>query len=489
MGGRAGPIATCQTLGGPGVQFGINKFHCGSTTRPLCGTFRAPWTSDVAEPSTDAALVSTIRFREGIESRKSYFITSSGFAGMTMPTEQLRELLEAYLDDALTTDELSALQKRLDTDRQASHLLNRLREERIQRLVAMRSDPRFQDAKLPDDFLPRVLQAMESQRSGENAASPQMTVAKTLRLPPKRRLPRSVWWTLAATAAAMLVAIAVWPGRSGPTTALQPLQPESDADHRSAEPAEDQMPVAAERERGEDATEQSPMSQTPAGGPAVPRENLADTGMAALDSALAELAPAEAEPQSLDAIAEVSAMPGIPMSIVLVYEVTQTAKGRETAAVVAALQAAGIEMQKQRFLTPEVVGLFAEADVAQTSGDSQADAAVLFVQASARMLDRFMLNVFRDDQHFQTIRWNMATDASLLEAVAKLHASARGSPVRPGTQSSAWPLAAADQTALQPTVDADQSMPLLPLERESWIPAASAASGAEEISNVLLLIR
>lgn len=408
---------------------------------------------------------------------------------MTMPTEQLRELLEAYLDDALTTDELSALQKRLDTDQQASQWLNRLREERIQRLVAMRSDPRFQDAKLPDDFLPRVLQAMESQRAGENASSPQMTVADTLRLPPKPRLRRSVWWTLAATAAAIVVAIAVWPERSGPTTALQPLRPADDADNRLAEPAADQMAVASGRDHGKDATDQSQVSQTPAGGPAVPPEKVTDTEMAKLDSALAELGPAEAVPQSLDAMVDVSAMPGIRMSVVLVYEVTQTAKGRETAAVVAALQAAGIELQKQRFLAPEVVGLFAEADVAQTSSGSKSDAAVLYVQASARMLDRFMLNVFRDDQHFQTVRWNMATDTKLLAAVSKVHASATGSPVRPGAQSSAWPLAAADQTALQPTVDADQSMPLLPLERESWIPAASTASGAEEISNVLLLIR
>ena len=101
------------------------------------------------------------------------------------------------------------------------------------------------------------------------------------------------------------------------------------------------------------------------------------------------------------------------LSAIMVLEVKQTESGRVIGAVRRAMSQAGITRGDQKSLTDQIA-----ESASQTVGLSEDElVSMVYLQASAKSIDQFYVNLFKDRSGVQSVSLAIATDAPVLEMV------------------------------------------------------------------------
>lgn len=440
---------------------------------------------------------------------------------MSLPPEQSDQLLNEYLDDALSAERLAMLETVLAEDSAVGLRLEQLREERAERLQAFRDDPRFRNVRLSPDFTQRVVAAAA-------AASALPSPAATATTAPLPRWVRPVA-VVAGIAAAVLIAVSLFPGQNGLPDLPDPGQdniaqaskPPLDDDptpltsvpeHAIAEVDTPPGSPAATMQDVRIAAAPRATSGADSVTPPVPAAGSPATGSpetavpeAVSPSAIAQAMDPAANNGSPDLVASPDSVPGgapaasgapansIPLNMVMIYEVTQTARGKASGSVLASLRKAGIDVQARRAVDQEVVGYLQQAKLvaADVAAEQNADSprvSILYIEASGKALDRFMVSMFTDTENVAQLRWNVATDPPLAAAVKQLQRVPETQVRHAEDNSVAWRLVSGEDEQVDFAVNAD-ARPLLPLQRQGWDGISSSDKGPDIQSRLILLIR
>ncbi len=444
---------------------------------------------------------------------------------MSLPQEIKEELLSAYLDDALRGDERRCVEQMLAHDEEARLLWEQLSSLQQTTRAALQGS-----ASAPSDLAHRVL-AEAQQRADEEAlpATHHVRLADSGRdgTPRRSAASRSRWHSLAhwqplgvviGLAAALLLAVTLWQNpfggsEQGPAVARSEVSPDPSStpssgpdlaekppsgDSPSAAPSTPPAGMvaraeadAAARQAGSPDVDGSPTATeraTPEPDPA----RLADASPAAgsAGSAAMRSAPSAKDPAAPDPAAQLAAQ------AVMMFEVEQTDRGRENRAVFQAMQAAGIRANGTQAVNEAVVGYLQDAELvggppqaAEGPADSR-PVSIVFVEASGKQLDRFMVSLFANTDEIGRIGWNLAMDVPV---VAATHAIGEAVPTdvrSTEAAGAAWEIVSSDAEGRFPAAAADR--PFLPIDRrdpEAWQGAGSASLGADIRSRLLILIR
>ncbi|QDS95694.1 hypothetical protein FF011L_44940 [Roseimaritima multifibrata] len=391
---------------------------------------------------------------------------------MALPPENIEQLLEEYLDDALRGDERQAVEDALANDSALAERLDDLLAERALRLQAMLGDSRFENVRLDAGFADRVLAAVD-QAEG---------VAPTVPLKPadNKKNWKPVVIAVAALAACLMLAyLGLMPGGDsgvdGPEVAgsnrVVPAVPSGDLANAPAvelPQANPSMAVAA----SESAQEVPATDLVP---PPAAMGDVPTPEMVAADRSAAEFSP------SLQ-------VPADDLKMVMVYEVSQTELGKANGAVVAALKEAGIDLKARQPVADEVVSYLQEANLVAAEAEAGANGSILYVEASGKSLDRFMVSMFADSDNIAGLRWSLAFDPPVVAAVKELEKIDPAKVQHEGGASTAWQLTRQGAGA-ENFEFPDGPSRLQPLQRDSWKAVGSAPLGPDIQSQVLLLIR
>ncbi|WP_237607313.1 hypothetical protein [Roseimaritima sediminicola] len=462
---------------------------------------------------------------------------------MSLPRNEIQTLLEEYLDDALKGERLSALEAAIKDDPWVADQLQRLRDERALRLRAMREDPRLGNAQLPPQFTQRVMKAAlaaaaaetaneaseplhdsRSASSGERPTNRTASVDSASRVARafqgdrdlqgdrtgaagsarfrRRRWLRPLSGSVGVAAAVLIVAMLI-PGSNDPdeltqagsgavdpeNVDLENLDPEN-LDPKNLDP-KNLDPENLAPENLVQVMEEVPLAD-PAPEPEPNRLETADPAPAASSDSprIAANTLEQPTPSPQPRAMETDLPATAPLGFVMVYEVTQTPEGAASRAVLGALTSAGIEVAARREVSEQVVGYLRDAKlVAAEDASPEADRAeILYIEASGKALDQFMVSLFADTDNVAQLRWNMAIDPPLSKAVQNLQQVHPASVQHSADASTAWPLVSEQGERADFTLSPERP-PLMPLERDGWNGMASASQGPDIRSQLILLIR
>ncbi len=372
---------------------------------------------------------------------------------MSLPREILDQLLSGYLDDALSADEHARVQRLLETDPEIARELEELRGIRTALQDVAKADSTF---RLPAGFADRVLDtAIATARSeGLNEDHPLIRLAE--QPSPKRtsvagaghHRPVSSWraaGVLVALAASVVFAVvALRPemnpvGPSNAGIAMTDPDPSNITDP-SNNPAQVSPPesIVGVPDDSEDELTRVAQSSSTDDDPSLTTPEVAVDSMSKgpllADVAVPGSTPSPSVQPDARAIAVndsagepergSSAVPQMVsstprrnrLSAILVVDIKQTEQGRQNDVVNAALRAVGIGAASQKSITDEVVGIAKDVDPA----GEDSDATLMYLQVSAKRLDRFVLTMVADQQGVESVHFILAEDAPILGVAQSL---------------------------------------------------------------------
>jgi|GEM_PF-3674837 len=423
---------------------------------------------------------------------------------MSLPSEKIEWLLNEYLDDALQGADLAFVQQALAEDAEASERLDALRRERAERLAAMQTDPRFEHVRLGAGFSERVLQAIAREQAVANESAP--SVSRKSQDPTERialaERDRPVRWQRGVViavglAAAFLLAVTLFPRPK----ATEVAQREETPAERQQEKTPERTPAVVQGSQRSDQNAAPDMMEvanadtvaspsdtaTPQVADALPVVEELDPQVAAMPAMNLDVAVDNGSASSPDQVAVPGQDPRMPLNVVMVFEVTRTELGKSNGAVMEALRAAGIDVRARQPVDQKVVGFLQQAKIVGNQDDSER-AAIVYIEASGKALDRFMVSMFTDTDHIGQIRWNMAMDPPLLAAVKQLHRFTETEVRHAADDSAAWQLVSGEGREADFRVHSD-ARPLLPLKREGWDAVGSASQETDIQGRLILLVR
>lgn len=328
---------------------------------------------------------------------------------MSLPKEILDQLLSGYLDDALSADERARIERLLETDPEVATQLEELRD-----LVGALKEVSKTDAgfKLPAGFADRVLDAAVASAASEGLSDEHPLVRLAEQPSSKRPHPtsnRRVAGVLVALAASIVIAVfAFRPDVSDVVIENTGVVVAPPADV----PAVDEVPDVGPAVGPVDSPDVNRIAVAPVTNikPNVPSPN-----DVAVDPAPAPEAVAVNDtPMVTPEIATPELVSQTPRSVViseiLVLHVKRTEFGRENEAVKVAMKGAGIDSASEKKISDDVVNLAKDESEA-----ADRDAVVLYLQASAKSIDQFILSLVADRVGIESVRLALAEDAPTLD--------------------------------------------------------------------------
>jgi len=180
----------------------------------------------------------------------------------------------------------------------------------------------------------------------------------------------------------------------------------------------------------------------------------------------------------------------------MIFEVEQTDRGRENRAVFQAMQEAGIRANGSHAINEAVVGYLQEAELVggpPQETDRSADSrpvSIVYVEASGKQLDRFMVSLFANTDEIGRIGWNLAMDAPVVAATSAISQVVPTEVQSTDAAGAAWQIVASDTEGRFPAAAGERTF--LPIDRrdpEAWQGGDSASLGADIRSRLLILIR
>lgn len=439
---------------------------------------------------------------------------------MSLPREIREELLSAYLDDALRGDERTRVEQLLATDEDAKRLFEQMREIRASTKAAMRSNrrpaaglsrrviatamARAEQTGLPAEHHVRVA----ASRGGKAKASPRRNWNRQYG-------PAAVALTLAAS---LLLAVTLWnadskqdlPGGTNQPGGIANLAPAeagaprdlaaegiADAENR-VEVSSDAGSLADAEKTSTVLPDEAPMEFPSNEGPAAEALATAEMDRTGRDN---EQATREDPTESMAADREANQGLDGPAAMlatqaVMMFEVEQTEAGRANNAVLQAMRNAGIQADLKQRVTDAVVGYLQKAQLVADGGDTGDQAAasspvsVVYVEASGKQLDQFMLSLFKDTEQVARIGWNLAMDAPVVDAATQIEKIVATDVRHAESTSAAWQLVTGDaQQGFAAPGAGREFFPINRSDPSGWEAVGSADTGPDIRSKLLILIR
>ena len=444
---------------------------------------------------------------------------------MSLPQEQLDQLVSGYLDDALSDDDRARVEALLESDPSIADELESFRRLRSSLGELLRADRR----SLGSGFADRVLEAAVDRAQTEGLADehPLVRLSEQPAARSPRRDPPRGWRVAAAVlamAASVALAIGLWnvpasdpaagdreiaevPGGLGQDATGQG-DPAGDADRAVAitDPGESAgSDDASPRSNGTPREKRSVAASELGGSPERSTDPESGAGRIADPSAVAEAIAetpgrpgrremAEADPRrspglSVDAAAAADAGVGA----ILVVEVRRTEYGKARPVVRRAMRQAGIGSAAEKQLSDELVTAVTES-VESPESIEPTEASILYLQAPAKRLDQLLMTLAADQQGIAAVGWSIAFEAPILDVVRSV------GPVEPTDIRHAASLELQGRGAdvggrLAGALAAREFLPVRPSGAAGGggIPQIAAAagsdSGSDVMAQVLLLVR
>lgn len=138
------------------------------------------------------------------------------------------------------------------------------------------------------------------------------------------------------------------------------------------------------------------------------------------DSAMAATPSNAAAPDRPTADKPTAAEPAdaVQLAAVMVVSVELTQQGRESLALLMALRAADIRLGANGIVSDQVVNELRQSAVVQTPQESQ-PANLYFIEAPARQIDKFLMQVLDDKQSFASIGLGISDSKPLLASIGR----------------------------------------------------------------------
>ncbi len=329
---------------------------------------------------------------------------------MSLPNIDREMLLSGALDGTLSGPEQTEFDRLVTTDLSFAEEFRQWQQ--IQReLVAGLAPARAQRMSLASTNR-IVAAAFENAQAVQNPVSP---IASTTR----RR--RSGWIAAAVALAASVMAIAsLWnrePARPlGIADSFAIVDGNENAPHESAIPLE----------RVADAAPVQPLDIIDLPSPESLAESASVTDKPTVmgikpSPADAPIKPAEPMIAATDIIPPVDASDRQPLSVLLVLAVELSQSGRELGALQEALRVADIRLGKESVVSASVASeLRAAVAVEAATGPADSATRLLFIEASAKRLDRLMIHMMSKPDDFVSVGLSLVTQPPLLVAASEL---------------------------------------------------------------------
>ena len=398
---------------------------------------------------------------------------------MSLPPALIDQLLTGYLDEVLSADELARVETLLKTEPSIAAELVKLQEMRSALKAVALADS---DIRLDAGFAERVIDeaVLRARSEGVSDEHPLLRIDKQ----PVVHAPNvtaSSTWRIAAVMVGLAasIAFAVFLMRSE-----QKLEP-GDASPQIAEV----KPVTPHRGTADDSESQldpaSVIAAVPSTNPGagskvdlpgvnptkdeIQRSQLDENSVAGMPNLGTE---SNANGQSTE---PVGVEPAATLGAILVINVELTAEGRERDVFNAAMKRAGLKASSQKKISDEIVGITENPSLQKPEG-----AAVVYLQAPAKDLDRLYLGLIADRVGVKSVGMSLAMDAPVMRAINAV----RQDPTAVRHESSSLQLLSDDDTMAQLT-DTLLRLEFMGMRNGVAVPS----TGGDQMAEILLLVK
>ena len=398
---------------------------------------------------------------------------------MSLPPALIDQLLTGYLDEVLSADELARVETLLKTEPSIAAELVKLQEMRSALKAVALADS---DIRLDAGFAERVIDeaVLRARSEGVSDEHPLLRIDKQ----PVVHAPNvtaSPTWRIAAVMVGLAasIALAVFLMRSE-----QKLEP-GDASPQIAEV----KPVTPQRGTADDSESQldpasviaAVPSTNPGAGSKVDLPGVNPTKDESQRSQLDENSVAGMPNLGTESNANgrstepVGVEPAATLGAILVINVELTAEGRERDVFNAAMKRAGLKASSQKKISDEIVGITENPSLQKPEG-----AAVVYLQAPAKDLDRLYLGLIADRVGVKSVGMSLAMDAPVMRAINAV----RQDPTTVRHESTSLQLLSDDDTMAQLT-DTLLRLEFMGMRNGVAVPS----TGGDQMAEILLLVK
>ena len=398
---------------------------------------------------------------------------------MSLPPALIDQLLTGYLDEVLSADELARVETLLKTEPSIAAELVKLQEMRSALKAVALADS---DIRLDAGFAERVIDeaVLRARSEGVSDEHPLLRIDKQ----PVVHAPNvtaSSTWRIAAVMVGLAasIALAVFLMRSE-----QKLEP-GDANPQIAEV----KPVTPQRGTADDSESQLDPASVIA---AVPSTNLgagSKVDLPGVNPTKDEIQRSQLDENSVAGMPNlgtesnangrstepVGVEPAATLGAILVINVELTAEGRERDVFNAAMKRAGLKASSQKKISDEIVGITENPSLQKPEG-----AAVVYLQAPAKDLDRLYLGLIADRVGVKSVGMSLAMDAPVMRAINAV----RQDPTAVRHESSSLQLLSDDDTMAQLT-DTLLRLEFMGMRNGVAVPS----TGGDQMAEILLLVK
>jgi anti-sigma factor RsiW len=414
---------------------------------------------------------------------------------MSAPTPDFDQLLSDHLDGMLSDADAQLLRRIMRDEPALQSQYDALLADR-QQLQALFATPSSSAAKLPSDFAARVLAESRRRRlPGGHHPSEDMP---SVELPTSaREIYRSPLAIGLAALAAVLLLTATLSMRGFDDTAntqslAQNLPATASLPDLTIIPDLDPLPDET-RANGEMIAARIPDATLPDA--TLPDATVPASMNVENKPSLDSVASADASPSAMRSNESVSLGDQRPLlagpslsGAVMVYDVRLSPKGRAMGALSSAMQRIGLDDTSRRPINRDVIDAARQAN----SFDEQESFQIVFVQASAKKIDRLFLSLLKDQEAVRSVGLSLVTNTPILEMANQLvHADA--TQVKHDRPLSVE-LGSEDDRELAALRELLGDQAFLPMDADSMADSADvgselSSSGSDVITRVLILVR
>jgi anti-sigma factor RsiW len=402
---------------------------------------------------------------------------------MSIPSDLLDQLLTGYLDDVLSSDERARVESLVQSDHQVAGQLADLREmQALLRSIAA-ADSSIQ---LDSGFADRVLGAAVDRARTEGLSEDHPLVRLTdqpsvSHLSKSDSHPFRYAAILVGLAASIAIAVVMLrPDSSDGDVPLASVDVESPGDVVTADLVAEERVPAIDSIVTIDPPEIPASNITASNRPESETAEIVDQPPAVSPAAVAKAAVPDMQIANSDAPnrANFAEPARLQLGAILVLDVRLTAAGQMKNAIQSSMQKAGLDRTDEKELPQELAGQFGAADYDAPTGQ----VTVMYLQASAKTLDRFYLSLLGDQVGVESVGMSLAMDAPILKVVQSLATD----PTTVRHDKTALELSSSAGVVGQLAGELSQ-LSFAPLNRQNA--GALSPSGPDEPAQILLLVR
>jgi anti-sigma factor RsiW len=400
---------------------------------------------------------------------------------MSLPPAQIDQLLTGYLDEVLSDDELARVETLLKTEPSIAEELAKLQELRSALKAVAFADS---DIRLDPGFAERVIdEAVQRARSeGVSDEHPLVRLDNKTAVNTPAASDSSTWRIAAVMVGlAASIALAVFLMRS--EEERETGESNSQIAQVKPDPPVPELPEGIKLQPDP----ASAIVSSQSGNSGVIRTTEAPNFEKPIEdgvqspqvdgNAVAAMPDSGTKPNELSpkAVGAEPAEPAVTLGSIVVINVELTDEGREQDVFNAAMMRIGLKASRQKKISEEVVGGIENPSLQKSQG-----AAVVYLQAPAKELDRLYLTLIKDRVGVKSVGMSLAMNAPVMRAIS----SVRQDPTAVRHESSSLQLLSDDGTIDQLT-DTLLNLKFMGMRNGATVPSR----GGDQMGEILLLVK